>query len=246
MTLFDFAYCCNFNGKISQLAELCPEKWSFGTNSDNVILRNYINHTFMKVYSEGKVIEKENYALFNTGLFTEYYEPIYAYFVKNKVPEKQKWFLDNFYSAYQLTLMGITDTPARANYFSSPELLVFNTNYNIVPQYSHIFKDAENYLRLPESIRNSQNATILFDGALQRARAMIDANYKTAVPQYHKENIQLLIPICLTSENVPDLALVVSKKQNDNVYIGHTCLSLDMAYSNARLIARPDSVWLHP
>lgn len=53
MTLFDFAYCCNFNGKISQLAELCPEKWSFGTNSDNVILRNYINHTFMKVYSEG-------------------------------------------------------------------------------------------------------------------------------------------------------------------------------------------------
>ena len=56
--------------------------------------------------------------------------------------------------------------------------------------------------------------------------------------------IQLLIPICLTSENAPDLALVVSK--NNNTYLGHTCLTLEMAYNNARPIARPDSIWLRP
>ena len=87
---------------------------------------------------------------------------------------------------------------------------------------------------------------MLFDGAVKRAKHMIDANYKTAVPQYYKGRIQLLIPICLVSESVPDLALVVSKNVAGNHYLGHTCLTLDMAYNNARLIARPDSAWLKP
>lgn len=87
---------------------------------------------------------------------------------------------------------------------------------------------------------------MLFDGAIKHAKNMINANYKTAVPQYYKGKIQLLIPICLIRENVPDLALVVSKNEAGNQYLGHTCLTLDMAYNNARLIARPDSLWLKP
>ena len=31
-----------------------------------------------------------------------------------------------------------------------------------------------------------------------------------------------------------------------NVYVATTVLSLDWAYSNARLIARPDTEWLDP
>ena len=31
-----------------------------------------------------------------------------------------------------------------------------------------------------------------------------------------------------------------------NYYQGHTCLTMDMAYSNARLIAKPESNWLLP
>ena len=61
MKLFDFAYCGNYEKKIAQLSSVCPEKWSFGANSDNVILKNYIEHTFMKVADEGKILEnKEN------------------------------------------------------------------------------------------------------------------------------------------------------------------------------------------
>lgn len=63
-----------------------------------------------------------------------------------------------------------------------------------MPQYPHIFGDAENYLRIPESVRESPNKLMLFDGAIKRAKHMIDANYKTAVPQYYKGRIQLLIP----------------------------------------------------
>lgn len=124
--------------------------------------------------------------------------------------------------------------------------LVFDTNCEIIAQYSHIFSDPENFLRIPESVRESSNKILLFDGAIKRAKQMINANYKTAVPQYYKGKIQLLIPICLINENIPDLALVVSKNEAGIQYLGHTCLTLDMAYNNARLIARPDSIWLKP
>lgn len=200
----------------------------------------------MKVEEEKKILTGNGYALFNTGLFTSFYEAIHAYFTQNTNPGRQKWFLDGFYTDYQLAIMGINTFPARANYFSNPSDMVFDTNCDIIPQYRHIFNEPENYLRIPESVRESPNKTMLFDGAIKRAKLMIDANYKTAVPQYYKGKIQLLIPICLVSENVPDLALVVSKSRAGNQYLGHTCLTLDMAYNNARLIARPDSAWLKP
>ena len=244
--LFDFAFCYEYDKKILSLSGLCPEKWSFGTNSDNVILKNYIEHTFSKLHEEGNVTETDSYALFNTGLFTVYYEPIFAHFTPNKNADRQKWFLDGFYTSYQLGMLGITVLPKRANYFSDPAALVFDTNCDIVPQYHHIFSDPENFLRIPETVRESPNKIMLFDGAVKRAKFMIDANYKTAVPQYYRGRIQLLIPICLVSESVPDLALVVSKNSAGNQYLGHTCLTLDMAYNNARLIARPDSAWLKP
>lgn len=246
MRLFDFAFCHEYEKKIQTLAALCPEKWSFGRQSDNIILKNYIEHTFLKVEQEGNISKSDTYALFNTGLYTIYYEPIFSYFTKNKIPDRQPWYLDGFYTSYQLGMLGIVNLPKRANYFENPADLVFDTNCDIIPQYAHIFGDSENFLRIPESVRESPSKTMLFDGAIKRAKCMIDANYKTAVPQYYKGRIQLLIPICLVSESVPNLALVVSKNEAGNQYLGHTCLTLDMAYNNARLIARPDSAWLKP
>lgn len=247
MNLFEFAFCSDYEEKISSLAAICPEKWSFGNNTDNQILKNYIAHTFSKQYEDGNVAKdtEANYALFNTGLFTKHYEPIYAYFLPNKIPEKQDWYFMGFFTSYQLGMCGVTLFPPRANYFSNPADLVFDTNCTIIPQYDHIFDDPENLSRIPELIRNNPMKSLLFDGALERAKRMIDANYKTAIPQYYKGKIQLLIPICLINQNVPDLALVVSKYDTGH-YLGRTCLTLEMAYNNARLIARPDSLWLTP
>lgn len=246
MKLFDFSYCADYDRKISVLSGLCLEKWSFGASSDNLILKNYVEHTFKKVWEEAKIQVSDNYALFDTGLYTMYYESIYAYFSPNRIPDKQCWFLDGFYTSYQLAMMGVVQFPKRANYFLDPAAMVFDTNCDIIPQYQHIFGDPDNYLRIPESIRESPNKTMLFDGAIKRAKHMVNANYKTAVPQYYKGRIQLLVPVCLISESIPDLALVVSKNDAGNQYLGHTCLTLDMAYNNARLIARPDSAWLKP
>lgn len=56
------------------------------------------------------------------------------------------------------------------------------------------------------------------------------------------QQIQLLLPLCLTSKTDADLALVVER--GNNVYRASTCLTLDMAINNARLIAKPDDEWL--
>ncbi len=46
----------------------------------------------------------------------------------------------------------------------------------------------------------------------------------------------------LTSKASADLALVIEKE--NGVYRASTCLTLDMAINNARLIAKPDDEWL--
>lgn len=245
MTLYDFAYCGRLFNALRVLEQLVPEKWSFADKKDLSILKNYVLHTFLRVYEEKKVVESDNYAIFNTGLFDTYYKPVYAYFIPNEHKDMQKWFLDGFVTEYQLVNMGITDMPERANYFDNPSDLVFDTRLDIVAQYDHIFEDEDNIKRLPLSVRDSSMKVSLFNGALDVTKRMLEANYKVAVPQYYKGKIQLLVPICLQNPNVPDLALACSKTEDGLKYLGCTCLTLEMAYNNARLIAKPESNWLH-
>ena len=89
INLFDFTYCGDYNRQIQNLARMVPEKWSFSDTDDNGILKGYLEHTFKRLYEEQKVWEKKNYAIFNTGLFNYYYQPIYAYFIPNLVPDRQ-------------------------------------------------------------------------------------------------------------------------------------------------------------
>ncbi len=83
---------------------------------------------------------------------------------------------------------------------------------------------------------------VLLEGTIKDAVRRVKRNYKTAVPQFYNGNLQLLLPICLSSKASADLALVVSKE--NGVYRATTCLTLDMAINNARLIAKPDDEWL--
>lgn len=244
MDINDFVYWGDYNERIETLANLSPEKWSSGNRTDNNILRNYINYTFQKLQEEGKVFENGNYCLFNTGLFTEYYEYIYFYMEKNKIDGKQKWYLKDFLTEYDLGNIGISKLPSRANYFQDPSLLVFDANCKINVQYKHIFKDEENLRRIPESLRDSKMLPVIFEGAVERMKKRVVANYKVAVPQYYNHRIQLLLPLSLQDGDTPDLALVVTKNTTGDFYQGHTCLSLEMAYNNARLIAKPNSDWL--
>ena len=244
MNLFDFTYCGNYNRQIQNLARISPEKWSFGQSGDNGILKGYLENTFRRLYEEGKVREEKEYALFHTGLFNQYYQPIYAYFVPNVVPDRQKWYLEGFYKDYSLLKIKITDLPPRAAYVENPSDLVFDTKLPVVPQYEHIFDDEENVQRLPSAVRESGMRVQLFDGALQQTRRILESDYKAAIPQYYNHSIQLLIPICLQNPGIPDLALACMKTPDGTKYLGRTCLTLRMAYHNARLLARLDGSWL--
>ena len=244
INLFDVTYCGDYNRQIQNLARMVPEKWSFSDTDDNGILKGYLEHTFKRLYEEQKVWEKKNYAIFNTGLFNYYYQPIYAYFILNLVPDRQPWFLDGFYTEYYLLKEGITCLPEKACYVENPSDLVFDTKLPVIPQYEHIFGDEENAARLPKEVRDSSMKMQLFDGALKQTKRMLEADYRTAIPQYYNHSIQLLLPICLRHPGKPDLALACMKTSDGSKYLGRTCLTLRMAYHNARLLARVDRSWL--
>lgn len=259
MKLFDFATCPRFKEKINGLAAICLENWGQPDEyKQHPVLHNYIKHTFSKLYfdyenaEEDKKanflkIEEGRHSIFNTGLYDGNWQKIYAYFIPNtNTYYDKKWYFDAFMTEYQLTAMGINPLPPRANYFTNIQDLTFNVNYQLVPQYDHIFDDENNNQRIPESVRNSHMKAALFDSAITLAKKRIDANYKVAVPQYYKNKIQLLIPIYLTNLHKPDLALAVSRDDENKCYLGHTCLTMEWAYNNARLIAKPDSDWLLP
>lgn len=81
--------------------------------------------------------------------------------------------------------------------------------------------------------------------AVDLAKKRAAWNYKTAIPTYSpKHNAgSLLLPLALTDEECIDLALVVIRNPSGS-YQGETILPLDFAYTNSRLVSRPDSDWL--
>lgn len=166
-------------------------------------------------------------------MFTKYYEPIYAYQTGSEI---------SFLTGYELSNIGISERPGRANYFENPELLLFDWHYPIDVQYKHILDDKRNKDRLPKEFLSSVNMINILNGAIDTMKKRVSSNYKLAVPQYYDGEIQLLLPLCLLSDNKPDVAIAVARVGNR--YQGRTCLTLDMAYNNARLIAKPESNWL--
>lgn len=208
----------------------------------NPILENYIKHTFVKLYEEKKVLEQNGYSVFNTGLVTDYQEEIFAFSQYNKRQSSIKWFFIGWRKSSDRDLMKFTKLPENANYFDNSSDLIYDTKLNLRPNINHIIDD--NITRFPTALQtmDKYQLGVLLEGTINDAIKRIRRNYKTAVPQYYDGRLQLLLPLCLTSKASADLALVI-EKEND-VYRASTCLTLDMAINNARLIAKPDDEWL--
>lgn len=251
---FDFAYRPNFEQQIDNLAKLArEERWDYLHDKQTVkhqILVNYINHTFMRLMQLSEMFPDKNYIYetpevfcFDTGLFTKNFESIYTLLTPNDAGYSAKWKLKGFYKSSAYELQRVTVLPRRASYFDNFEDLVYDTRLDLRVNMDHILDDPENKLRIPEQYRDSINLPMMFKGlAIEYAKIRIKENYKAAVPQFFKGKIQFLIPISLGDPSVVDLSLAVGKE--GGIYTGHTCLTLDMAYNNARLIAKPESDWL--
>ena len=241
MTLFEYAWVSNFYDQIKDLKSLAMnEDWDYKKHPTGKypILSNYIKHTFVKLYEEGKVLEQSGYSVFNTGLVTDLQEEIFALFQKNKRKASQNWYFIGWRKQSDRDLLKFSQLPDCANYFDNSSDLIYDTKLELRSNVNHIIED--NINRFPESLQqmDTYQLSVLLEGTINDAKRRI----RTAVPQYYNGKLQLLLPLCLTSKASADLALVIEKE--NCIYRASTCLTLDMAINNARLIAKPDDEWL--
>jgi len=238
---------------LKSLAELSQdEDWNFvgkSSRQEYPVLYRYIKYTFERLLSEDKIVyssaadSADQVACGNTGLLTHNYEEIVALFEPNRKKAGPDWFLSDFVRLSSRKLVSIGGDIPLANYFDRPEDLLLDPNRKILPNIEHIVED--NLSRFPVRFHdNPLGLRNAFRGALELAVKKVRRNYKTAVPQYYQGQVQLLLPLCLTEPDRADLALVLSKE--GEVYRASTVLPMYVAYSNARLIAKPDSDWLQP
>ena len=245
--LYEFALVTDINSRLQNLSDMAqPENWEFRYTPSTrslPILFNYLHYTFARLKEENKVLSTAQKAAFNTGLVTENQEEIHAVFTLNKNPPPI-WYLRGFFRASDPELMDFPTLPELANYFTDPSELIYDSRLPLRVDLDHIVD--ENVERFPREFIDSHMRRTILLGAIEDTKQRIKRNYKTAIPQFYQSNIQLLLPLCLTSQIIPDLALVVYRQRNPtgDVYRASTCLTLDMAYSNARLLARPTSDWL--
>lgn len=254
--LFAFAFFPNYDESISYLAFnlAAKEEWNYsGSSKKNFpILKNYIEFTYRRLKQERKIAftSDNKFACFNTGLVTENLEEIYAFFEihRDPQPNSSPYVFQAFLKkSDKLTLKHFsTNLPDIANYFENPELLIYNPKCNLIVNIDHIID--VNLDRFPGHLQVEDKAELRRQvfGAIEEVKKKIRINYKIAVPQFYNNKIQLLLPLCLTAGSPnPDLAIVI-QKLNEKTYSAQTCLTIRMAYNNARLIVRPESNWLKP
>lgn len=294
------------------------EKWYYNEQDSltKPILKNYISYTFERlVYEDSreedlakkenrkpnkKILENSEYSVWNTGLANNVYDPVYAFFKRNKKygkyqNVKQPWIFIGFgtaNSSFQNIISEFRNPPKRAEYFTNPSDLFYDCKAEKPTlNWTHFFRDnierlpigflkkgapdgfpfkdmdnmnflekKEYYQELAEAIYADddwlRDLTYKFKIALDMSLSRIAWNYKTAIPvmyfdrQNNTQKISLLLPLALEKKGVVDVALVCQHKYKPkdgvNNYEGKTIFTLEMAYNNARLIARPDSDWLIP
>lgn len=242
----NFAHFLGYlNGVLDDLSvKADKEKWG----KENNILKSYIKEYFKVIYSNKEkyfVLSKDTkYLCFNTGLLTPFCEDIYAIFSKNFSEKKNKYYKEWYFKEWATGSQSqniFSELPPYHNFLQSKEDVIFNPDYEITYNVEHILK--ENQDRFPESFQKQTefNKRFLLDGTLKFTKTIISRNHRIAVPQYYNNELGFFLPMYFSDEEKP-IALAVAKKNNK--YHVNTCLTLDMAYRNARVVGRVESSWL--
>jgi hypothetical protein len=225
------------------------------------VLFSYLNQTCLRLIKQDKIArgkstkDKMEYAYFNTGLVTPQQDEIFAYFIKNPYffeltdwgVQTAEWNFIEFNTEQSVYRRYFIEIPEIATYFSEAEVadLIFDTRVPIIPDKEHLLKRKSRIES--ERIRNLDDEAFIEEikDAIELAKKRIKRNYKTAIPHFYDNRIQFLLPLCFRSNKAEAVAALVVNK-NENIHEAHTILSLDQAYNNARLLAKPDREWLNP
>lgn len=233
---------------LAVLAE--DEEWDYQftkTDFSKPILVNFLKYTYKRLTEERKVglSDDGQFACFNTGLVTEHQEPVYALFEANRKADSNPWVFRSWVSKGQRDLNVFPELPDIAHYFDDPTCLVFDARRDFRVNVEHIIEGTPRD-RFPDPYKSMDDYALqtVLRGAIDNARERVRRSYKTAIPHYFSGEVQLLLPLCLSNPKRADLAMVVER--HSTFYRAATCLTLDMAYTDARLIAKPDKDWLQP
>lgn len=258
-SLTDFSYFADFYKSLRELAQLAlPESWRFAepkyptNNKETPILERYLRsvyrHHAQRCNSTLDMSEKQHYifnygtiACFNTGLLSAHFEDIFALFEKSSRSKRRfDWTFRGFHPKSSNSLRSISQLPDRPVYYGPAEM--FRPEWEIRINFPHILTDEANRERLPAEIRDSSNLPLLLHAAVLYGQALARIDATNVVPQVYNDRIQYLLPICLTDLRYCDLAMTLTACEG--FYVASTCLSLEMAYHNARLFSKPSASWL--
>lgn len=238
---------------LNSLADLAePEEWTgVGDARPLPILDSFLRYTHKRLVMEDKIVLTQDgeYAAWNTGLLTPHAEEIFGLVQRNRHENAQHWYFLRWASESDRDILKyFPDPPQMAAYVTSASELVYDWRRELKLAYDHIIND--NIGRFPaELAAQPLRARQALDAAVNLTLRRVRRNHKLVIPQWYPKlgeaGAQFLMPLDLTGDGTADLALVVSAI-GERAYRGHTVLTLDMAYTNARLVARPDSDWLAP
>lgn len=249
--LFDLVFIPHMDERLDELADLAEsEEWDYQrtpTPYKKPILHNYLKYTYSRLADEDKIVVSDDgqQITFNTGLVTPNQEPLFALCSHNHLANAaQPWHFHAWCRKGQFEMTRFSNLPEMAHYFDTPASLVFDSHKELRANIEHII--TENKERFPDPYRTMDSYALqtFLKGTIDNARERVKRNYKTGIPQYYRGRIQLLLPLCISNPHIADLALVV--EDHGAFYRASTCLTLDMAYNNARQLARPDRDWLQP
>ncbi|MBS0027659.1 DUF3825 domain-containing protein [Chitinophaga sp. 22321] len=267
-SLEKFATFSDWDTAISDLATVHAQRedgsWDYINKKTGKypVLESYITYTFLRLQKENKIkyasrIEngKElKFACFNTGLATSKQEDVFAYFEhKDNSPNYRQnegylkqpvWIFKAFDRESNRIMNHFAEKPELTNYFQNAAELIYESSKRLIPDYEHILDDREKRFSKEFRELSKPQQVERVKSAIESALTRIKRNYKTAIPQFYGDSIQLLLPLCITTAEMADVALVVAKE--GEVYRANTVLPLDWAYNNARLLAKPDREWLNP
>ena len=242
----------SFDSAFKDLADMAEtEDWEYHstpTKYERPILFNYVNYTYKRLAQENKItVSKDGcFSCFNTGLVTNNQEPIYALFETNREKDLEPWVFKGWFRHGDHKLTIFSELPDIANYINDPACLYFDPKKDFRINIEHLIENTRRE-RFPEPYKSQTDHALqaTIRGSIDNTKERVRRNYKTAIPCFFRDKIHLLLPLCLKDSKHADLALAIEINENGG-YRAATCLTLSMAYCDARLIAKLDREWLIP
>lgn len=243
------------------------------SDDDFPILKSYIDYTFAKAWRDKQIVLSVDgrYSVFNTGLVNRNYQYIYILFERNagQSPWKFSMFcIPGIRQGGRLLADNFKVLPTPVRYFSDISDISYMISNDKTPdeqlpdlQPDHYFIDHPERLPLHfllDGCRKNQNIIYLlklvfealeaaFRNAVRKAVMRVSWNYRTAIPVYFPSynKMSILLPLSFSSKTEAEIALVVEYNSVSQKYTAPTILTLPVAYSNARLVGKPESDWLN-